>query len=60
MLEWFSQKRAEGTKVSCLKCAKQAQYFFEAYVFDGKFSASSGWATKFEDQHVNWLLTIQG
>ena len=28
MLEWFQQKRAEGTQVSGPICAKQAQFFF--------------------------------
>ena len=39
MLEWFQQKRAEGTQVSGPICAKQAQFFFKVLGIEGEINA---------------------
>ena len=56
MLEWFQQKRADGTQV----CAKQAQFFFKVLGIEGEFNASSGWLTRFKQRHDIWEIAIQG
>lgn len=60
MLEWFSQKRAEGIQVSGIICAKQAQHFFELLGLEGDFNASSGWLTRFKNRHGIREISVQG
>lgn len=60
MLQWFQQKRAEGTQVSGPICAKQAQFFFTALGLEGDFNASSGWLTRFKQRHGIREIAVQG
>jgi hypothetical protein len=48
LLQWFNQKRAEGTSVSGPMCAQKAKLFHEALGLECEFNTSFGWFTRFK------------
>ncbi|UYV73990.1 JRKL, partial [Cordylochernes scorpioides] len=60
MLEWFNQQCASGKPINCLICANQAKFFYQKLGFEGEFSASSGWLTRWKQRYGIREISIQG
>ncbi|XP_046397787.1 jerky protein homolog-like [Ischnura elegans] len=60
MLQWFTQRRAEGTPLSGPVVTDKAKFFYKQLGFEGEFNASSGWLTRFKNRHGIREISIQG
>jgi hypothetical protein len=59
LLQWFNQKRAEGTSVSCPMHAPKAKFCHEALGLKGEFNASAAWLARFKQQYGIHEIAVQ-
>lgn len=60
MLQWFHQKRAEGTPISGPMDSQQALTFHEKLNVNGNFNVTLWWLQRFKNSYGIKQIFIQG